>query len=494
MAVTHYLACDLGAESGRLMLGSLEDGRLSMAELHRFPNGPVTVGGSLHWNIEELFAQLKQGLKKAAASGRPITSISTDSWGLDYVFLDEKGELIPPTFHYRDPRNDEAMRRVRSQCGDATIFGETGIQFMSINTLYQLAAETPERLAQARRIVLIADAFNYWLSGVAKSEVSLASTTQFYNPVNRAWSETLLRSVGVSPEQLPPIVPSGTMLGPMTASVARETGLSGVQVVAGCSHDTGAAVAAVPAEGGGSWAYLSSGTWSLLGVELEKPVINETSRALNFTNEIGYGDSVRLLKNIIGLWLVQECRRHWAEDGKTYDYATLTRMAAEARPFEALINPSDARFLPPGDMPGRIAEYCRETGQAVPTGEGGMVRCILESLALLYRFTLRQIESLTDRRVERLHIVGGGSRNALLNQFAADALQVPVLAGPVEATAAGNILVQALAVGHLKSLAEARQVVRRSFALENVVPGAASPWDEAYERFQSLVHPRSATG
>jgi len=483
---THYLACDLGAESGRLMLGTLEDGRLRLTEIRRFPNVPLQDGDSLHWNIPALFDELAAGLKQAGARGLSVAGISTDSWGVDYVLYDEAGAVIEPTFHYRDSRTAAGVQNVQAKVPWPELFAETGLQFLPFNTIFQLGAESPDRLASADLILGVGDAFNYWLSGVARYEESLASTTQLYNPRTRSWSAKLLQALGLSPEMFPPIVPSGTRLGPLRADLARDSGLAGAQVVASCSHDTGAAVAAVPGAGD-DWAYLSSGTWSLMGVELSTPVITDAVREANFTNEIGFGGSVRFLKNIIGLWMVQESRREWARQGREFDYATLTRLAAESPPFVSLVNPADPRFVPPGDMPGRIAEFCRETGQPAPATPGAVVRCVLESLALLYRRTLQQIEALTGRRLARLHIVGGGSQNALLNQFAANALQLPVVTGPVEATAAGNVLVQAIALGHLPSLAAAREVVRNSCATATVPPAEAAVWDAAYARFEQLL-------
>ncbi len=483
---THYLACDLGAESGRLMLGTLEDGRLSLTELHRFPNTPVQDGDSLHWNIAALFDELRAGLRKAAALKVPIASISTDSWGVDYLLYDEAGAEIEPTFHYRDARTADGVKAATAKIGWPEIFAETGLQFLPFNTIFQLAAESPDRLASADLILGVGDAFNHWLSGVARYEESLASTTQLYDPRTRTWSAKLLNTLGLRADMFPPIVPSGSRLGPLRPALAQETGLHGVEVVASCSHDTGAAVAAVPGAGD-DWAYLSSGTWSLMGVELARPVINDTVREANFTNEIGYGGSVRFLKNIIGLWMVQESRREWARQGHEFDYVTLARLAAEAPAFASFVDPADPRFVSPGDLPGKIAAFCREHGQPVPDTPGAFVRCILESLALLYRRTLRQIEALTGRRLARLHIVGGGSKNELLNRFAANALQLPVIAGPVEATAAGNSLVQALALGHLPSLAAARDVVRRSFETITVEPADAAVWADAYARFERLI-------
>jgi len=481
----HYLAIDLGAESGRVILGTLADDKLTLQEIHRFPNGPVRHGNSLHWDIPKLFAQVKLGLSKAGRLHLPIASISTDSWGVDYILYDAAGRPMRPVYHYRDPRTAQGVERAHAKLGWPTIFAETGIQFMPLNTIYQLAAEDPERLRRAARLLLIGDAFNHFLCGQAVAEESLASTTQLYNPRTRDWSPKLLKALRLPRRLFPDIVPSGTRLGPLKPHLARQTRLPRTEVIASCSHDTGAAVAAVPAQGQ-HWAYLSSGTWSLMGVEARKPVLTAQCRKLNFTNEIGYGGSVRLLKNIIGLWLVQECRRHWAQAGQHYDYTTLTQLAAEAPPFRSLINPADPRFVPPDDMPGRIAAFCRETGQPEPTTPGQFVRCALESLALLYRRTLETLETLTRSRIDRLHIVGGGSQNTLLNQFAANAIQRPVVTGPVEATAAGNIVVQALALGHLPSLDAARQLIARSMPPATVQPQETAVWDEQYRRFLDL--------
>ncbi len=483
---THHLACDLGAESGRLMLGTIADGRLALEELHRFPNRVSRTGDSLHWDIPRLFDELKVGLKKAAALKVPIASISTDSWGVDYVLLDARGKVIPPAFHYRDPRTALGVERVRAKVPRPEVFAETGIQFMPLNTLYQLAAEEPARLREASQMLMIADAFNFWLSGTARIEESNASTTQLYDPRAQLWSGKLLQALGLPAKLFPAIVSSGTRLGTLTPELALETGLGEIAVIAGCSHDTAAAVAAVPASGE-NWAYLSSGTWSLLGLELSQPLLTDACRELNFTNEVGFGGSIRLLKNISGLWLVQECRREWAQAGQDFDYATLTRLAAETPPFVSLINPGDQRFLAPSSMTGAMAEFCRETKQPVPATPGAFVRCALESLALLYRRTLRDLEQLTGRHIKQLHIVGGGSRNPLLNQFAANATQLPVLAGPVEATAAGNVMVQAIALGEVPSLSAAREIIAASFPVERIEPHDEMDWAQAYQRFVKLI-------
>ncbi len=482
---THYLAYDLGADSGRLILGSLDDGKVLLKELHRFPNGPVKNNGALYWNIDGLFTELKAGLKQAAVCGLPIASISTDSWGVDYALYDERGLIMPPVWCYRDGRNAVGIENAQAKVDWPTTYSITGIQFLAFNTIYQIASEPPERLGRARQIMLIGDALNHFCSGVARNEVSLASTTQLYDPREKRWSQRLFAAVGLREGQFAPICASGTKLGPLKRSLATESGLPPIDVIATCSHDTAAAVAAVPATGD-NWAYLSSGTWSLMGVELPAPVINDQSRAMGFTNEIGYGHSVRFLRNIIGLWLVQESRRQWAREGAKHDFAALEKMAAAAPPFVSLINPDDARFMGPDNMPQRIADFCRETKQPVPADPAATIRCIYESLALYYRFTLRRLERLTGKKIEVMHIVGGGSKDATLNQFAANALRIPVLAGPTECAALGNILIQAITLGHVESHAAAREIVRRSFAPVTFTPQDSAQWDAAAKRFEDV--------
>ena len=483
---THYLACDLGADTGRVILGTLDDGKIALDEIHRFPTGATKVAGALVWEFDRLLNELKTGMKKAAARNLPIASISTDSWGVDYVVYDDRGLPLSPVWCYRDSRTAQGVEIVKEKVEWPVIYAETGIQFMGLNTIYQIVTESPERLAAPRQILLIGDAFNFFCSGVARNEVSLASTTQLYNPSHNRWSKRLFAALGLRENLFAPLCPSGTRLGPLKKNLATETGLPPIEVIASCSHDTGAAVAAVPGEGD-AWAYLSSGTWSLVGVERPQPLINDQSRSLGFTNEIGFGNSVRLLKNIIGLWLIQESRRHWAKKGVRLEFTDLEKLAAAAPPFVSLINPDDPRFLSPDDMPGKIADFCRETGQPAPADIGACVRCIYESLALLYRVVLRRTERLLGKKIERLHVVGGGSKDATLNQFAANAVKIPVLAGPTECAALGNILVQAIALGHLESLEAGREVVRNSFALQTYLPQDAPRWDAAAARFEKLL-------
>jgi rhamnulokinase len=487
----YYIACDLGAESGRVMLGRLEDGRSRLEEMHRFPSAAVRVFGSLRWDVLRIFEELKIGLRNVASRQVPVASLSVDSWGVDYVLLNSVHPMLAPPFHYRDARTESTYERVREQIGSELIFAETGIQFMPINTIYHLASDLEKSrnlLEVADCFLTIGDYFNYLFSGVPRVDESNASTTQLYNPRTRSWSRVLIERCGFPPKIFPQIVSPGTALGPLLPEVAAETGLGEVQVVATCSHDTGAAVAAVPAQEGEDWAYLSSGTWSLLGLELPQPLISEKVREHNFTNEAGYGGTTRFLKNIVGLWILQESRREWARQGRgqELDYATLTREAENAEPFRSLIDPRSARFLRPGDMPQKIALFCSETRQPAPETPGQFVRCIFESLALLYRVTLEELEQLSGRTIRRVHIVGGGSQSALLNQFAASATGRPVVAGPAEATAIGNVLLQAIALGHLGSLAALRQVVRDSFVLQTFEPIAPEAWGAAYQRFIGL--------
>ncbi len=471
------------------MLGTLAGGRLELEEIHRFPNLPVNLGGTLRWDILGLFREMKAGLAKLGQRGIPLTSLSVDTWGVDYAWLGAGQPLLAPPVVYRDTRNDRAMARLLQRVSRAEIFAETGLQFMPFNTIFQLTAdheESPAMVRVAERFLMLGDYFNFLFSGRAVAEESLASTSQLYRPDQRVWSEKLIAACGLRREVFPEIVPSGTVLGPLREEWRRECSLPHAQVVATCSHDTGSAVAAVPATAGENWAYLSSGTWSLLGVELPAPHLDPAVLEANFTNEGGYGGTTRFLKNIVGLWILQECRRAWESEGEAISYSEITRLAAEAPALVSLINPNDPRFLKPGQMPEKITAFCRETGQPVPAEKGAMARCVLESLALTYRAELANLEKLTDRKIELLHIVGGGSRSALLNQFAADATGRTVLAGPVEATAIGNLLIQAIAAGCLRDLDHLRQTVAHSFPLETFRPSQEASWSAAWEKFCRL--------
>ena len=480
--MSHYLAIDLGAESGRALLGSLSGGKLTVEELHRFPNTPVRVPGAFYWDTLRLWHEIQHGIAIAARERQlSLDGIGIDTWGVDYGLLGSDGLLIDTPRHYRDARTSGVMEKLFEVVPRDQVFGYTGIQFMQLNTLYQLYSmrlSGSPALAAATRLLNIPDLFNYWLTGVARSETTIASTTQFFNPETMTWAEELLDRLGLPTGILSQIVPPGTLLGKMI-----EPPHAPVYATAG--HDTAAAVVAVPAGGGNgpgdNWCYISSGTWSLMGLELDRPVINAATLAANYTNEVGVSGKIRFLKNIAGLWLLQECRKAWALEGREYTYEQLARLAAEARPFAAAIDP-DA-FLEPGDMPSQIAAYCHRKGHTPPSTDGEFARAILESLALRYRNVVENLESLAGRKIEVIHIVGGGSRNALLNQFVADCTGRRVVAGPSEATAIGNILVQAMGAGELADLASARAVVRNSFELTTVEPHPSPEWERAYQRY-----------
>ena len=480
--MSHYLAIDLGAESGRALLGSLCGGKLSVEELHRFPNTPVRVPGALYWDTLRLWHEIQHGIDIAARERRiTLDGIGIDTWGVDFGLLGSDGLLIDMPRHYRDARTSGVMEKLFEVVPRDQVFGYTGIQFMQLNTLYQLYAVRlagSPALAAAARLLNTPDLFNYWLTGVARSETTIASTTQFFNPATMTWAEELLDRLGLPSGILSQLVPPGTLLGKMI-----EPPHAPVYSTAG--HDTAAAVVAVPAgggnEGGDNWCYISSGTWSLMGLELDRPVIDARTLAANYTNEVGVSGKIRFLKNIAGLWLLQECRKAWALEGREYTYRQLAQLASEARPFAAAIDP-DA-FLEPGDMPAQIAAYCHRTGQTPPANDGEFARAILEGLALRYRNVVENLESLAGRKIDVIHIVGGGSRNALLNQFVADCTGRRVVAGPSEATAIGNILVQAMGAGELADLAAARAVVRNSFELIAVDPHPSAEWERAYQRY-----------
>jgi rhamnulokinase len=473
-----YVACDLGAESGRVILGTLDCGRVRLEEVHRFPNEPVSLDGSLRWNLPRLFQEILTGFGKVAARGVKVESISVDSWGVDYAWMGAGQPLLAQPHHYRDPRTESAFQSVTESALADLVFEETGLQFMPINTLFQILADrqkSPGLVALADLFLPTADYLHFLMSGVAVAERSLASTTQMYNPVTRDWSRPLREALQLPEKIFPPIVASGTRLGPLREDIANETGLGPVEVVATCSHDTGAAVAAVPATGE-DWAFLSSGTWSLIGVELNAPLINPEVRARGFTNEAGFAGTTRFLKSLVGLWILQEARRDWARQGRHLDYAGLAAAAGDAEPFRSVIDPLDPRFLRPGRMLEKVAAFCRETDQPEPETPGHFVRCIYESLALMYARTLGELRELTGRTLGVLHIVGGGSQSELFNQWVADATGCVVMAGPVEATAVGNVLLQALAMGQLSSAQSLRGIVRNSFGIRRFRPRPEASW------------------
>ena len=470
-SMSSYLAADLGAESGRVVLGSLAGGRLEIEEIRRFPNQPVELPSGIYWDAFRLFHEVVEGLTIAGRErGLKPSGIGVDTWGVDFGLLGADGGLIDCPRHYRDPRTNGVPERLFEAVPRADVFARTGIQIMSINSLYQLYAMRlahSAALQNAGRLLFMPDLLNYWLTGVERNELTISSTSQFYDPKTRSFAADMLEQLGIPSGILGELVEPASTLGPLLPRLAESTGLGAVPVHAVGSHDTASAVAAVPARGDG-WCYISSGTWSLMGVEAAAPVIDEQSYRLNFTNEAGVAGRTRLLKNIAGLWLLQECRRSWAAQGERFGYDELMQMAEAAGPARTLINPDD--FLQPGDMPARIAAWCGERALEAPKTKGEFCRAILESLARRYCEVLPGLESLTRSRIHTIHIVGGGSRNSLLNQLVADATGCRVVAGPVEATAAGNLLVQALGSGEVKDIEEAREVVRQSFQIVEFQP------------------------
>lgn len=493
-----FLAIDMGASSGRHVVGLFDGRRVRLEEVYRFQNGPVEIGNRLYWDVLAQWTHIRNGLY--AASSRvdvTVTSVGVDTWGVDFGLLDRNDELLGNPYHYRDRRTDGMMERAFEIVPREEIFRQTGLQFMQLNTLYQLLAMKLSRaptLEIADRLLMMPDLFHWMLTGEKCNEFTDATTTQFFNPVAGRWATELLEKFGLPTHILGPIVPPGTVLGRLRPNIASETGLTQAQVILPGTHDTASAVMAVPAqakdEDWPSWCYISLGTWALMGVEVKQPVINEKSLAFNFTNEGGVGNTIRLLKNITGLWLVQECRRVWNQAGRSWDWEDLNRLTAEAPGLMSFINPDHSMFLAPTDMPEAIREFTRQTGQQVPQSEGAILRCALDSIAMKFRHVLGMCEELIGRRIEVIHIVGGGTKNRLLCQAAADACGRVVLAGPVEATALGNIMMQGVAAGEVGSIAEAREIIRQSFPLDEYQPQNTAAWDEAFPRFLKLVEAR----
>jgi rhamnulokinase len=488
----NYLAVDLGAESGRTIVGTLENDRLSLTETHRFGNGPVRLSDGLHWDVLRLWSEIKAGIGISSAKfDRHLESIGLDTWGVDFALLDSQGALLSNPFHYRDERTDGMLEEAFKRMSRAEIFSNTGIQFMQINTLYQLLAMSVQKsplFDVARAFVTIPDLLNYWLSGEITNEFTNSTTTQCLDPRKRDWATSVLDVMNIPAHLFGPITDSGITIGTLLPSVAEETGASGVQIVVPACHDTGSAVVAVPALAGNQdFAWISSGTWSIMGAEVQEPCLTEKALEYNFTNEGGVFGTWRLSKNIMGLWLVQECKRTWAHRGEDLSYDEITHLASEAKPFLALIDPDDNKFLHAGDMPERIQKYCADTNQAIPQTKGEIIRVTLEGIALKYRWVLERLEELTGKHLDPIHIIGGGTKNRLLNQLTADATCRTVISGPVEATAIGNILIQAIGLKHLDSLAEARGIIHTSFTPEVYEPKQIADWDEPYSRFQKVM-------
>ena len=487
-----FVAFDLGAESGRSILGTLDSGRLTIRQLARFPNEMKTLDGHLHWDAHALFGEMKNGLRSCAASGIHPTSVGVDTWGVDFGLLGRDGNLVEQPYSYRDSRTDGMVERFFERVPRQRIYELTGIQFMQLNTLFQLfAAEQldPGFFDRVERLLFMPDLFNYYLSGVIRSEYSISTTSQLFNPLTKTWETELFDGLQIPVSIMQAIVEPGTMLGTLRGDLAESLSLSGVGVTAVAAHDTASAIASIPA-GGENWAYISSGTWSLMGVEIAAPIISAEALASNFTNEGGVCGSIRFLKNIMGLWPLQQCRKDWSEVAR-YDYEGLVKLSEKAEPFRSFIDPDDAIFFHPTSMTEAIRSYCRETRQCQPETHAHFVRCILESLALKYRVTLEQLRRLTGKTIDRIHIIGGGAQNSTLCQFAANATGLPVVAGPVEATAIGNILVQALGYGSVDSLRDIRSIVAHSFSPVIYEPVGVEEWEGAFGRFLDTIQARA---
>jgi rhamnulokinase len=484
-----YLAVDLGAESGRVVLGRFDGGRVSLEEIHRFPNTPVRLPDGLHWDVLRILSEIKNGLAKAAREEH-VEGVGIDSWGVDFGLLDGEGALVSNPYHHRDARTEGMMDEAFGLVPREEIYGTTGIQFLPINTVYQLLAmrgSPPLDIAQS--LLLIPDLINYWLTGERVSEYTNATTTQLIDFETGGWSRDLLEGLDLPPRLFAPIVSPGTELGALLPEVVKEVG-AGPPVFAVASHDTASAVVAVPALGE-DFAYVSSGTWSLVGVETQEPVVTPEAMEANFTNEGGFGGGTRFLKNVMGLWLIQECRRQWAREGNEYSYEELA-LLAEGAPSGPLVDPDHPSFLNPGDMTARIRRFCEETGQTPLEEPAAIARCVFESLALKYAYAIEQAQALTGRTVRSVNVVGGGSQNDFLCQLTADASGLPVVAGPVEATAMGNVMVQVFAHGRVGSLKEIRAVVRDSFEASSYEPGGdTDEWSGLGERFSKLLEEAS---
>lgn len=485
-----FLAFDLGAESGRAIIGRFQSGRLSIEEIRRFPNQPVHYNGALHWDAARLWFEMRSAMNSISSHGvTKLDSIGVDTWGVDYALLGEKGALLENPYHYRDVRTAGVMARVMKELTPELIYRVTGIQFLPFNTLYQLAAameQMPRLLEQAEHMVTMPDLFNFWMTGKTVCEYTNASTTQLLDVHKRQWSTEILDKLKIPTRLLSPLVEAGTALGPLRPEiVGHDVALKGSSVIAPACHDTGSAFAAV--HSGGKTALISSGTWSLLGAECAGPIVTDEARRLNFTNEGGVCGTVRLLKNITGMWLLERCRQAWKNRGQEISHLDLLQMAASEPPLRSLVDPDDESFAMPENMPEAIAAFCAKTGQPEPTSPGASARTVLESLALKYRYVLESLESLTGKKFETLRIVGGGSQNDLLNQFAAEATGLQVLAGPAEATALGNLAMQMVGAGAVASLSEAREIITASFSPRSFQPRDVGRWDGAFGRFRGII-------
>lgn len=485
-----FLAFDFGASSGRAMLAKFDGEKITLEEKHRFSNDPVNVGGTLYWDVLRLFFEIKQGILKCANSGdRDIDCIGIDTWGVDYGLLDANDKLLGNPYHYRDTRTEGMYEEAFARVPKEEIFKETGIAFNWFNTIYQLLSarlSNDVTLKQAKTLLFMPDLFNFFLTGVKKTEYTVASTSQMFNSVKHEWSYDLLKKLDIPTDILTDIVYPGEIVGTIRKEIAEELGIAQVPVVAVASHDTGSAVASVPVVDKKDFIYISSGTWSLMGVELDEPHLSDDALAYNFTNEGGVNKSIRFLKNIMGLWLIQESKRQWAREGEELSFDELERQANAAAPFESLINPDDDSFQTPGNMPRRIREYCEKTGQKVPETKGEIVRCIAQSLAFRYRYTIEGMEEVTGNKYNVVNIVGGGIKDKMICRFTANATKRAVHTGPVEATSIGNVLVQGMAMGAIKDLNEGRKIVKNSFDIAIYEPEDSDAWDAAYEKWKKI--------
>jgi rhamnulokinase len=480
------LALDLGAESGRGIVGSFTGEGLRLSEVHRFVNVPVRLGGTLHWDFLRLFQDVLIAIRKAGADG-PVASAGVDTWGVDFGLLDGRGRLLSNPVHYRDARTEGIVPRAFRRVPQAEIYRRTGIQFMPINTLFQLLSMSEAAdplLGQAERLLMMPDLFHYFLTGRSVGEYTIASTSQCLDPVTRTWDTDLVEKLGIPSRLLPEIVPPGTRLGSLRPNLFDGASGAAIQIIAPGSHDTASAVAGAPLENSNT-AFLSSGTWSLIGLEVPAPILSDAALAANFTNEGGVAGTIRLLRNVVGLWVVQESRRAMWPGDDAPSYEKITAMAEQAPAFTAFIDPDDEGFLRPGDLPARVRAFCSETGQPVPDDPGTLFRVLFESLALRFAAAADELATVAGRRIDAIHIVGGGVKNELLTRLTAGATGRMVHAGPIEATAIGNIAVQAIAAGELADIAQARALIRRSFPVKSYEP--AGDWDEARARFGQLV-------
>lgn len=485
---TRVLAVDFGASSGRVMLGTYDGRKIEVKEIHRFSNDPVILNGTMYWDVLRLFYEIKQGIIKAKAYGG-AESIGVDTWGVDFGLLDEKGFLLENPVHYRDKRTEGALEKAFALLPREHFYELTGNQFMEINTAFQLLAlkeQRPELLDRADCLLLMPDLFNYFLSGVKKSERSIVSTTQMSNPFESGWVQEVIDALGIPKKILTDIVPTGTITGSLQEAVREELGVESMDIIAVAGHDTQCALTAVPTEKE-DFIFVSCGTWSLFGTELASPIVGEQSERLNLTNETGTEGKTSFLKNIIGLWLIQESRRQWIREGKEYSFSQLEEMAQAAEPFQCFIDPDAPEFVPAGNVPERIRAYCERTGQKVPQTEGEIVRCINESLALKYRYALEEISTCTGKEYETIHMVGGGIQSKLLCRFTACASGIPVIAGPVEATVFGNIAIQLMAKGVISDLKEARQVIANSEKPAAYEPENSEEWNKMYEHYKKNI-------